>query len=154
MERLLVKYADKVVEFEEKLRNKYKSDSIKLEVRSSVSWLGEELRVESEQGDYLTLFDDENGELSIDYYFVPTEEAESFTIEVKGTYVFREEWKLDIIKSSEGKYTYKKWYRKVPAFDTIDSLIKHVDEDDPTSRVHISDGKESREYDYKILEER
>ncbi|EKI4464069.1 hypothetical protein PCV68_001048 [Staphylococcus pseudintermedius] len=154
MERLLVKYADKVVEFEEKLRNKYKTNSIKLEVRSSVSWLGEELRVESEQGDYLTLFDDENGELNIDYYFVPSDEAESFTVEVKSTHVFHDEWEIDVIKSAEGKYTYKKWYGKVPPFDTIDSLIEHVEEEDPLSRVLTSDGKENREYNYKILEER
>lgn len=37
MERLLVKYADKIIEFEEKLRDKYKTDSIELKVKSSVS---------------------------------------------------------------------------------------------------------------------
>ncbi|WMZ75459.1 hypothetical protein QS426_08410 [Staphylococcus pseudintermedius] len=154
MERLLVKYSDKIIEFEEKLRDKYKIDSIELKVKSSVSWLGEELRVESEQGDYFTLYEDEDGELSINYYFVSSDEAESFTVEVKSTHVFYDEWKIDVIKSAEGKYTYKKSYGKVPPFYTIDSLIEYVEEEDPFSRALTSKSKESREYNYKILEER
>ncbi|HCT0315251.1 TPA: hypothetical protein LQO10_001849 [Staphylococcus pseudintermedius] len=94
MERLLVKYVDKIIEFEEKLRDKYKTDSIELKVKSSVSWLGEELRVESEQGDYFTLYEDEDGVLNTNYFYKMIEEAKTFDIEVDETTTVDEKWCL------------------------------------------------------------
>ncbi|EOT2022450.1 hypothetical protein ACNQKV_000525 [Staphylococcus pseudintermedius] len=155
MERLLVKYADKIIEFEEKLRDKYKTDSIELKVKSSVSWLGEELRVESEQGDYFTLYEDENGVLNTNYFYKMIEEAKTFDIEVDETTTVDEKWCLRIIKRADDSFTYKNWrdYLSTLSFTDIDSLIEHVIKHDELSKEFTHNGEESN-YSYKILEER
>ncbi|WP_322214349.1 hypothetical protein P3U36_07840 [Staphylococcus pseudintermedius] len=154
MERLLVKYADKIIEFEEKLRDKYKTNSIELKVNSSVSWLGEELRVESEQGDYFTLYEDEDGVLNTNYFYKMIEKAKTFDIEIDETTTINEKWCLKVIERADGSFTYKNWrdYLSTLSFTDVDSLIKHVIEHDEMSKEFTYNGEESK-YNYKILED-
>ncbi|EGQ3034589.1 hypothetical protein I0P07_002197 [Staphylococcus pseudintermedius] len=155
MERLLVKYSNKIIEFEGILREKYKVEDIELKVKSTVSEYGEELRVESEQGDYFTLYEDEDGVLNTNYFYKMIEEAKTFDIEVDETTTVDEKWCLRIIKRADDSFTYKNWrdYLSTLSFTDIDSLIEHVIKYDELSKEFTHNGEESN-YSYKILEER
>lgn len=152
MERLLSKYINIIVEFEETLREKYQKD-IELKVKTTTSFLGEELHAISEQGDALTLYEDDgDGKLITDYYFVPTSEVESFTIKVNDEYTSLYEWKLDVTKFHDG-YTYRDTYGRLldKRFKTIEELIEHVDKHDNSSMYDVNEDINESSYKYSIL---
>ncbi|EKI4464068.1 hypothetical protein PCV68_001047 [Staphylococcus pseudintermedius] len=153
MNSLLVEHADKIIEFEGILREKYKVEDIELKVKSTVSEYGEELRVMSEQGDYLFMFHDEDGELEVEYHYAPMKNDKEFSITVDETATYRESWDLEIIKLENGDFTYKSWRDCVSthSFTDIDSLVEHVIEHDTLSK-QVTYSNNEVEFDYTILE--
>ncbi|PCF50088.1 hypothetical protein [Staphylococcus delphini] len=154
MKRLLLEHADKIIEFEEIIREKYKVEDIELKVKSYTSYFGEELRVECEQGDYLFMFYDEDGELEVKYHYAPMKNDKEFSITVDETATYRESWDLEIIKLENGDFTYKNWrdYVSTHSFTDIDSLVEHVIEHDTLSK-QVTYSNNEVEFDYTILED-
>lgn len=122
MERLLTKYAKEIVEFEEKLRKKYKSN-ISLNIKSTATSLGEILEVTASQGDSMQIWEAE--EEPIEYNFLPIENKSIFKVEITHFFNGFDRYKLDIVKTDEG-YRYlnnKIFSHKV--FPTLSDLTEH-----------------------------
>ncbi|HEC2241641.1 TPA: hypothetical protein R1960_001812 [Staphylococcus delphini] len=148
-----MEHADKIIEFEGILREKYKVEDIELKVKSTVSEYGEELRVMSKQGDYLFMFHDEDGELEVKYHYTPMKNDKEFFIAVDETATYRESWDLEIIKLENGDFTYKNWrdYVSTHSFTDIDSLVEHVIEHDTMSK-QVTYSNNEVEFDYTTRE--
>lgn len=154
-EDLLIKYIKEINDFKTRVEKKYHDNGIKnvsFSMESSYTWLGEGLDIESNHGDKMSIFEENDPIIEYDEIDInnPREEIQ---LEIYQTETTFDQFKGTIYKNNDGYYI--KSYQKEDnlTFDSIQELLDFYckrDEIYTKFNPHGSFEKSKRSVEFKV----